>query len=116
PKPNCLAALRGAAERLRACTDLDSLFQEALACLDSVFGIHHAMLLMLDNPAGRLYAVASRGYEESGVGSEIAVGEGVIGVAARERTPIRIGHLTSEYSYRKAIRRRIEQDGMGLIF
>lgn len=50
--------------------------------MDDLFGIRHAMLFMLDGPAGRLYAVAIRGYEESGVGSEIAVGDGVIGVAA----------------------------------
>jgi adenylate cyclase len=115
PARNCLAALRRSAERIRSCPDLDSLFQETLDCLDQLFGISHAVLLMLDGPAGRLYAVASRGYEESGVGSEIAVGEGVIGVAARERTPIRIGHMTSEYGYRRAIRRLIEQDGMGVI-
>lgn len=115
PVRNCLAALRGAAERLRSCADLDALFQETLACMDACFGIRHAMLLMLDGPAGRLYAVASRGYDESGVGSEIAVGDGVIGVAARERTPIRIGHMTSEYGYGRAIRRHIEQDGMGVI-
>jgi adenylate cyclase len=70
---------------------------------------------MLDGAAGRLYAVASRGYDQSGVGSEIAVGDGVIGVAARERTPIRIGHMTSEYGYGKAIRRHIELSGMGVI-
>jgi adenylate cyclase len=115
PTLNYLAALRCAAERIRSCTDLDGLFQEVLASLDSQFSIRHAVLLMLDGPAGRLYAVASRGYEGSGVGSEIAVGEGVIGVAARERTPIRIGHMTSEYGYQRAIRRHIEQDGMGVI-
>ena len=115
PRRNCLAGLRAASERIRACTDLEGLFQETLAALDAFFGIRHAMLLMLDGPAGRLYAVASNGYEESGVGSEIAVGDGVIGVSARERTPIRIGHMTSEYGYGRAIRRRIEQDGMGVI-
>jgi adenylate cyclase len=115
PARNCLAALRGASARIMACTELDSLFQETLASLEALFGIRHSILLMLDGPAGRLYAVASRGYEESGVGSEIAVGEGVIGVAARERTPIRIAHMTSEYGYRRAIRRHIEQDGMGVI-
>jgi adenylate cyclase len=116
PSPrNCLATLRRIAERIRCCTDLDGLFQETLDCLEGLFGIRHAVLLMLDGPAGRLYAVASRGYDESGVGSEIAVGEGVIGVAARERTPIRIGHMTSEYAYRRAIRQAIEQNGMGVI-
>jgi adenylate cyclase len=115
PGRNCLAALRVTAERIRACTELEGLFQETLACLDTQFGIRHAVLFMLDGPAGRLYAVASRGYEESGVGSEIAVGEGVTGVAARERVPIRIGYMTSEYGYGRAIRHHIEQGGMGVI-
>jgi adenylate cyclase len=115
PARNCLSALRATAERIRACTDLEGLFQETLISLDAFFGIRHAMLFMLDGPAGRLYAVASRGYKESGVGSEIAVGDGVVGVAARERTPIRIGHMTSEYDYGRAIRRHIEQGGMGVI-
>jgi adenylate cyclase len=115
PARNCLAALRNTAERIRWCTDLEGLFQETLDCLGTLFQIRHAMLFMLDGPAGRLYAVASRGYNESGVGSEIAIGDGVIGVAARERTPIRIGHMTSEYGYGRAIRRHIEQRGMGVI-
>jgi len=115
PVRNSLAALRAAAERIRGCSDLDGLFQETLACLDDLFEIRHSMLLMLDGAAGRLYAVASRGYDGSGVGSEIAIGEGVIGVAARERTPIRIGHMSSDYDYQRAIRRHLEQDGMGVI-
>ena len=52
------------------------------------------MVLMLDAAAQRLYTVASRGYAASGVGSEIPFGHGVIGVAARKRTPIRISHVT----------------------
>jgi adenylate cyclase len=62
------------------------------------------MLLMADPPAKRLYTVASYGYGISGVGSEIPFGKGVIGVAARERTPIRIGHMSAEYAYSRAIR------------
>jgi adenylate cyclase len=69
------------------------------------------MILMLDEPSAKLYTVASRGYEESGVGSEIPLGHGVIGVAARERTPIRIGHMSSEYAYSRAIRENAEQSG-----
>ena len=40
----------------------------------------------------------------SGIGSEVGLGEGVIGVAAREGVPIRIGHMASEYSYGAAVR------------
>jgi adenylate cyclase len=115
PSRNYLAVLRRAAEHIRSCSDLDRLFQETLTCLDSQLSIHHAMLFMLDGPAGRLYLVANHGYEGSGVGSEIAVGEGLIGVAARERTPIRVGHMTSEYGYHRAVRRHIERGGMECI-
>jgi len=108
PSRNTLAALRVCSERLSACRDLDRLFDETMACLDEKLGISHAMLLMHDKAAGNLYTVASHGYASSGVGSEIPMGQGVIGVAARERTPVRISHMTAEYSYSRAIRRQHE--------
>jgi putative methionine-R-sulfoxide reductase with GAF domain len=70
------------------------------------------MVLMFDEPGQRLYTVASRGYESSGVGSEIALGQGVIGVAARESTPIRISHATTEFGYGRAIRASAAAAGM----
>ena len=109
PPRNLMASLRTTTERLAACTDLDSLLTTTLGCLDQLFGIHHTMMLMTDQPGERLYTVASRGYEKSGIGSEICLGQGVIGVAARERTPIRIGHMTSEYAYSRAIRESAER-------
>ncbi|MFC5302797.1 GAF domain-containing protein [Azospira restricta] len=112
PPCNLLAALRASAERLCGCGDLDSMLAEFLVCLEQFFDIRHAMVLLLDEAGERLYTVASRGYAESGVGSEIAVGDGVIGVAARERTPIRIGHFTAEYSYGRAIRESLTRRGL----
>ena len=108
---NVLSALRACSQRLSACGDLDTLLSETLAGLEAHFDIHHAMVLMLDEPGARLYTVASRGYEVSGVGSEIPLGQGVIGVAARERTPVRIGHMTSEYAYGRAIRESFQHSG-----
>jgi len=101
---NLLTAARRSCERLARCRDLADLFDTALDCLQERFGIEHGMVLMLDATTGRLYTVASRGYASSGIGSEVAMGEGVIGVAAREGVPIRIGHMTSEYGYGAAIR------------
>jgi len=69
---------------------------------------------MLDPVTQRLYTVASSGYPTSGVGSEIAVGDGVIGVAARERTPVRITHMTSAHLYSQAVRGRLQADTPGL--
>lgn len=108
PQISMLSALRRCTERLAVCSDLEKLLAETLHCLDREFGIHHTMVLMLDEAGERLYTVASQGYEESGVGSEIPLGQGVIGVAACERTPIRIGHMNAEYSYSRAIRENVE--------
>ena len=113
---NLLAGLRECAERFSQYSELGLLLDSALALLEKVFDIRHSMLLMLDGAGERLYTVASRGYSESGVGSEIAAGCGVIGVCAAQGTPIRIGHMTAEYSYGRAIRESAEREGMaGLI-
>ncbi|WLI88401.1 GAF domain-containing protein [Massilia sp. R2A-15] len=104
PRRNLLSALRSASDRIRPAGDLGQLLGAALDCLATEFDIGHAMALLYDDAGQRLYTLASRGYADSGVGSEIALGDGVIGVAARERTPIRISHMTSEYAYGRAIR------------
>jgi adenylate cyclase len=111
PRRNMLSALRVAAESMRGAHALDELLDRTLEVLDTQFKIRHSMVLMLD-AGGKLYTVASRGYDASGIGSEIPLGQGVIGVAARERTPIRIGHMTAEYAYGRAIRASATQGGM----
>ena len=58
---------------------------------------------MLDETGGALYALASLGYPASGVGAEVALGEGLIGVAARERVSVRINHRTGDYTYQAAL-------------
>ena len=107
PEPRCglLGAVRRASERLSRCTSMDELLNAALAVLSDHLGVTHAMVLMLDAQTQRLYTVASAGYATSGVGSEIEMGDGVIGVAARERTPVRIMHMTNAYLYSRAVRR-----------
>lgn len=108
PRPHgLLPATRRCCERLAAGADQAELFDRVLAELRGGFGVEHAQILMLDEPAGRLYTVATMGYRLSGVGAEVAVGEGVIGVAARERIPIRITHMTAEYGYGRAVRDRV---------
>lgn len=103
PAHQLVAGLRACQAGLDGCEDLEDLLETALACLERHFGIRYSMVLMAEADAERLYTVASRGYASSGIGSEVAFGEGVIGVAAREKAPIRIGHMTMEYRYGAAM-------------
>jgi hypothetical protein len=111
--PNRLSVLRRASQRVAAAADLDGLVERLLDAVQQDFGIGHAMLLMLEADGQRLYTVASRGYARSGAGAEIALGDGVIGVAARMATPIRINHATLEYGYLRTMREGVAEQLLG---
>lgn len=98
-----LSAARSCVEGLARCRDFDDLPDTVLDGLTRHFGITNVILLIAEND-GRLFALGSRGYAVSGIGAEILPGEGVIGVAAREGVPIRIGHFNSDYRYGAALR------------
>ncbi|MWD29117.1 GAF domain-containing protein [Aquicoccus sp. SCR17] len=105
--PSCrgislLSAARSCVEALARCRDFDELTEAALDGMTRHLGISNAMILLAEND-GRLFALGSRGYAVSGVGAEILPGEGVIGVAAREGVPIRIGHFSADYRYGAAL-------------
>ena len=110
---NRLSVLRRASQRVAAAADLDGLVERLLDATQHDFGIAHAMLLMLEADGQRLYTVASRGYARSGAGAEIALGDGVIGVAARLATPIRINHATLEYGYLRTMREGVAEQLLG---
>ena len=97
-----LAAARACVEELSRCHDVDELADAVLDGVTRDLGILNAMLLIAEHD-GRLFALGSRGYLVSGVGAEILPGEGVIGVAAREGVPIRIGHFNADYRYGAAL-------------
>lgn len=116
PRLDVLAALRRLSEKLSHCTSTDELLQTVLVVLAEQIDVRHAMVLMLDTASQRLYTVASYGYAQSGIGSEIEMGHGVIGVCARERTPVRISHMTHAASYTHAVRASMQElePGLGL--
>ena len=107
-----VTTLRACMARLSAASDLASLLDALLDALADPIGIGHAMVLMHDPAAERLYTVASRGYAQSGVGAEVRPGEGIIGAAAQARIPIRISHATSEFGYGRAMREAAERRGV----
>ncbi|WP_211234068.1 GAF domain-containing protein [Chitinilyticum litopenaei] len=110
---NRLNALRRASESISYCSDMGSLVDEALDAMQREFGVPHAMFLVVDEGRHRLYTLGSRGYSHSGIGSEIHMGDGLIGVCAQAGTPIRISWMTQAYRYSKCIRDYVLLSGSG---
>lgn len=104
PAAHPLAALRRMADKVAGCGEFGALVDATLDTLVSDLQVRHALFLVMDEAGRRLYTVGSRGYARSGIGSEVALGEGVIGVCAQARTPIRISWLTQAYRYSRAMR------------
>ncbi len=96
---------------LAGCLDLDSLFETGLASLATLFGYEHAFIMIPDEAGQRLYTIASRGYDASGVGSEVWLGTGMLGVAAERRTVVRTTSMTRDVVFSRAVRASIEQSG-----
>lgn len=103
---------RAVIERISACADMDQLLDETLRALQAHLQIDHSMILLSEPGRDCLYAIASLGYETSGVGAEIPIGQGLAGIAAREGVPLRIGHLAQWQTYARAIRQRTEDMGL----
>ena len=94
-----LAALAELADRLGRGEDLDHVLTVALDSLDDLFGFGHSMLLLSDETGSLLFTIASRGYEHAGIGSEVGVGEGVIGMAAAQSRVLRVNNLQRMLTY-----------------
>lgn len=107
PRVAALPALRRVLGEMARATVLGELYDKTLDAIARHLGITNLMILVPDETRGALDAVATWGYPASGIGSEVRLGHGVIGVAAREKVAIRIDHMSTEYLYGSAVRDRL---------
>jgi hypothetical protein len=110
-KVGFLPELETFTERLASCGDLDSLIDAALESFSSLFGYEHAFVMAPDEEGTRLFTVASHGYPVSGAGSEVWIGEGILGVAAERRVVVRTTNITLDTLMSRAVRSGIERRG-----
>jgi hypothetical protein len=103
--------LQMVAERIARASDLDGLMTDTLAALDECLGFSHSMVLLTDECTGKLVTLASRGYGSKGIGGEVSISHGVIGMAAEKRRPVRLAGMGCELRYGRAIRSRIAECG-----
>jgi hypothetical protein len=105
-----ITALQELAERMNAADSLESLVDSILEGLDRRFGFAHSMMLMPTEEEGVLVTVATRGYPEDAAGAEVRFGEGIGGMVAEARKPIRISGLMRGMLYALAMHKARESD------
>lgn len=94
-----LEQVEAVARRVGMAEDLDALLQVALDACRDLAKCDHAFIMLTDETAERLYTVASIGYGDSGTGSEIELGQGLVGLAAARRQSVRVTHMTRDLRY-----------------
>ena len=109
--PFTMKALQEISEQIQKAPTLDSLLDAILETLEKNFGFRHSMLLLASERPDRLEMIASRGYPEGGVGSEVGFGEGIIGLVAEARKPIRISGMLRAMLYANAVAKRAHEHG-----
>ncbi len=100
-----MRGLQWISDRINRAPDLETLLHDVLEALEQYFQFSHTSVLLLDEPRRRLVAMASRGYGRSGVGAEVAIGEGLIGTVAQNQRLLRLTTLEADLRYGRAIRR-----------
>ena len=96
--------------KLAEATEIESLVDVTMNDLSDAFGYERLLLLVADDTQGRLVAVASRGYESSGVGAELPAEEGLAGLALREKRLLKASDLSRVRRFAAAIRSSGEAD------
>ena len=106
-----MKSLQELSARMTAAASLDELLESILSGIKEFFGFSHSMILLAGEKPNTLVTIASRGYPQGGAGAEVQFGEGIIGVVAEARQPIRISGLVRGMLYAAAARRRMYERG-----
>ena len=107
-----MQALQDLSTRIHRADSLERLLDSILEGLETSFGFEHSMILVSTIEEGTYVTIASRGYPEMGVGAEARLGEGIIGMVAEARKPIRISGLIRQMLYALAVQKRAHEQGI----
>lgn len=107
-----MKALQDLSSRIHRADSLERLIDSILEGLEESFGFSHSMFLVPTEEEGVLVTIATRGYAENGAGAEARYGEGIIGLVAEARKPIRISGLIRGMLYALAVQTRAQEMGI----
>ncbi len=106
-----MKALQDFSARIHTADSLETLVDSILEGLETSCGFQHSMILVPTEEEGVLVTMATRGYSSHGVGAEVRFGEGIGGMVAEARKPIRISGLLRGMLYALAMHKAESQPG-----
>jgi hypothetical protein len=109
-----LRALQDFSERIHGVDSLEALVDSILAGLEESFGFKYSMILAPTEQPGVLVTIATRGYPDNGAGAEVRFGEGICGMVAEARKPIRISGLMRGMLYALAMHKEASERRLNL--
>ena len=92
-RSNDVRIIQQVSSEITSSLDLDEVLAIVLRAMERILGFQYSMILLKDLAAEKLRLFASRGYEPSGVGAEVAFGHGIVGVVAERKKMMRIGNI-----------------------
>ncbi|MDO3434768.1 GAF domain-containing protein [Rhizobium sp. CBN3] len=101
--PVSLPDLSKATKAIERQSEADEIIDSLLVGVKHVLGYGNALVLIHDSHRGCLITTGSIGYERSGLGSEIAGGEGLIGAAAAGGQTIKVSDMSRVRRFGEAI-------------
>ncbi len=110
-RTNDVRIIQQVSSEITSTLDLGEVLEIVLAAMDRVLGFQHSMLLLAEPAGDTLVVAATRGYGRPNTDVRVRIGDGVIGVVAERRTPMRVGNIGVSLRYLQAIRTRMQATG-----
>ena len=113
-RTNDVRIIQQISSEITSTLDLGEVLEIVLGAMQRVLGFQHSMLLLAAPAGDALVVAATRGYARPGTDVRVRIGDGVIGVVAERRTPMRVGNIGASVRYLQAIRARMEAAGQDI--
>ena len=110
-RTNDVRIIQQISSEITSTLDLGEVLEIVLGAMERVLGFQHSMLLLAEPAGDTLVVAATRGYTRPGSDVRVRIGDGVIGVVAERRTPMRVGNIGASVRYLQAIRARMQAVG-----
>ncbi|HEY1079321.1 MAG TPA: pyridoxamine 5'-phosphate oxidase family protein, partial [Bdellovibrio sp.] len=99
-----LELLRVISDKINELTSLEDVFDQSMQILNRYLGWTHMILLLAEPDQRTLITHSSFGYPVGGVGAEVKLGEGLIGICGQHRRVLQVGAIGESLRYAKAIK------------